>query len=92
MITVDEKTCTKCETHRPAEDFHKRASSPDGLQPWCKFCNNRVSAQRHRERRAKEAREREEQERLAKLDADDRAREERERLRRETPELLRGAR
>lgn len=37
---MDTKLCTKCQTEKPIELFAKRTASRDGLQPWCKPCNN----------------------------------------------------
>ena len=32
------KTCKRCATDKPLEDFHKRSASKDGLQTYCKAC------------------------------------------------------
>lgn len=32
------KTCTHCGQEKPLNEFHKRASSKDGLMTWCKNC------------------------------------------------------
>jgi len=34
------KPCTRCKIWKPLTDFHKRAASPDGLQPLCKSCKS----------------------------------------------------
>ncbi len=39
---VREKTCSKCEKTYPATNVHfsRNASTPDGLERWCKTCKN----------------------------------------------------
>lgn len=37
-IIVNYKTCTKCGMVKPVDEFHRKLSSPDGRQPWCKKC------------------------------------------------------
>jgi hypothetical protein len=43
------KTCGCCGEELPAtnEYFHRNARKKDGLQAWCKSCNNRESGTRH---------------------------------------------
>lgn len=36
----DTKLCPACGEELPRSEYHKKASSPDGLQPYCKACNN----------------------------------------------------
>ena len=33
------KRCSKCDTWKSNDEFHKHASRKDGLQPFCKQCN-----------------------------------------------------
>jgi 5-methylcytosine-specific restriction endonuclease McrA len=42
-----DKTCTQCGGVKPRTDFHKRAKSPDGLQPLCKACSKTKGAARY---------------------------------------------
>ena len=61
------KVCGKCGKEKVAEDFYRRAASPDGLQNYCKACNSEAGAAIHkkkyggdpeyRERRKKEVAE-----------------------------------
>jgi hypothetical protein len=49
------KTCGRCKETKPASEFHKARSRPDGLNWACKSCHakyNRESDARHREKRA----------------------------------------
>lgn len=32
------KHCPKCDTTKPAEEFYRNSSAPDGLQGYCKPC------------------------------------------------------
>ena len=34
------KTCTKCLTPKPLQDFHKNTKTRDGRSSWCKQCAN----------------------------------------------------
>lgn len=34
------KICTKCKTEKDTNEFGKHKARPDGLQCWCKECNN----------------------------------------------------
>jgi len=34
------KFCTKCSSEKPIEEFRKNRSTKDGLQSWCKSCQN----------------------------------------------------
>lgn len=34
------KSCTKCGTHKPLDDFHRSSSAKDGKASWCKKCVN----------------------------------------------------
>ena len=36
----DTKVCPACTRELPLSKFHRKAASPDGLQPYCKACNN----------------------------------------------------
>ena len=37
-VSVDTKRCPRCDTVKPAEDFHRDAQRSDGLQRICKAC------------------------------------------------------
>lgn len=41
------KTCTRCRTNKNLSDFHKKAKSPDGHQPYCKTCLNEYMRDRY---------------------------------------------
>lgn len=43
------KTCNKCNLNKEFEDFHKKKSTKDGLDTYCKVCANSII----RERRSK---------------------------------------
>jgi len=43
------KTCSKCDTEKPLEDFTKNKRRPDGRATWCKPCTN-AYARRYYER------------------------------------------
>ena len=45
------KTCKSCLKVKGLSAFYKRASSSDGLQPWCKDCSNGKSAERFKSTR-----------------------------------------
>lgn len=45
------KRCSECQKKKPASDFHKDRSRPDGLQSRCKPCNTIVS-RRYRQQHA----------------------------------------
>lgn len=40
------KTCSTCKADRPADQYHRSASTTDGLDPRCKPCR-KVATQRH---------------------------------------------
>lgn len=48
---ADLKECRKCKKKKPLAEFHKNASSHDGLARWCKSCKTK-SAKESRRRRA----------------------------------------
>jgi hypothetical protein len=39
-VSVLLKVCTKCQQSKSASEFYKSSKSPDGLQFWCKMCQN----------------------------------------------------
>lgn len=46
-----EKTCSKCKTTKPIDEFYTTPGSNDGHHSWCKECNrNQVRERRARER------------------------------------------
>ena len=54
------KTCTKCGKKKNTNEFHRHASSPDGLYPSCKDCvsdYNKLHRAEHRERLRQQDRE-----------------------------------
>lgn len=40
------KKCVKCDEVKPHAEFHKCSSSRDGMNSWCKSCNNDYCAKR----------------------------------------------
>lgn len=40
------KRCRKCDEVKTLEDFHRKTSSVDGRQPYCRVCNSREAAKR----------------------------------------------
>lgn len=47
------KTCSRCESEFDTSAFHRRAASPDGLQPFCKSCatiRNRENRERYKQK------------------------------------------
>jgi len=49
------KKCTKCETEKTLEEFHKDKSKKDGRRPSCKACTNKQQNQRNSTKQQKEA-------------------------------------
>ncbi|UCF14432.1 MAG: hypothetical protein JSW59_13545 [Phycisphaerales bacterium] len=49
---VDQKQCRKCKKHKPLTEFHKNASSHDGLARWCKSCKTRAAKESRQKRAA----------------------------------------
>jgi hypothetical protein len=47
------KHCSKCKTTKLLGDFGKHSGSSDGLQPWCKECNNAASREHGRRNSAR---------------------------------------
>lgn len=43
---VVNKTCKCCKENLPAAFFYKKEKSPDGLQDWCKYCQNKYNSDR----------------------------------------------
>lgn len=80
------KCCSKCESEKPAEEFHRCAATSDGLQRWCKDCIRASQLERKKDpkvrQRMKEARRRWREENLEKERATDRARYARDREKR----------
>lgn len=48
-VTVTEKRCKKCGRILPAEAFYKNKAHKDGLQPYCKECQNEYAKERYYE-------------------------------------------
>lgn len=47
---ADQKQCRKCKKYKPLTEFHKNASSHDGLARWCKSCKTRAAKESRRKR------------------------------------------
>jgi len=43
------KLCKGCNTEKPTSEFHKHAKRPDGLQSFCKACNNAAARKKQKE-------------------------------------------
>jgi len=41
------KTCKKCNTVKPLEDFNKQSKSRDGRAAYCKICKSRLNKERY---------------------------------------------
>lgn len=48
-VTVTEKRCKKCGRILPAKAFYKNKAHKDGLQPYCKECQNEYAKERYYE-------------------------------------------
>ena len=50
-IAVGTKTCSRCRAEKPrdVEHFHRCAEAKDGLNAWCKPCQNQYSRDYHRQ-------------------------------------------
>jgi len=44
---METKMCTRCETSKSLDQFNKNSSRPDGLQIYCRSCNNQTSAKHY---------------------------------------------
>lgn len=55
MKPVHEKRCPRCEQTKPASGYWKSLKAWDGLQPWCKACQNAVASERNRKARLNES-------------------------------------
>lgn len=49
---METKVCSKCGRELPVSDFYKNKVAKDGLSSYCKKCNNALSAESNRKRRA----------------------------------------
>lgn len=59
---METKVCRKCGRELPTENFYKKSSAKDGLQPLCKECSNKMAsecAKRSREKKKAQAKENE---------------------------------
>lgn len=45
-----QKQCRKCKKNKPLTEFHKNASSHDGLARWCKACKTKAAKESRRKR------------------------------------------
>ncbi|MHC4362535.1 MAG: hypothetical protein ACYSTZ_06885 [Planctomycetota bacterium] len=52
---TDRKQCRKCKRKKPLAEFHRNASSHDGLARWCKACKTKA-AKESRQKRASTSR------------------------------------
>ena len=60
MSNCTTKPCTRCGAVKSFGEFHKRAASPDGLQPMCRACEKTTKAERYlRNREVVRAKQRE---------------------------------
>lgn len=41
-------SCTKCKETKPKDSFRKRKNSSNGLQYWCRKCENKANRQRYK--------------------------------------------
>lgn len=51
VVETEQKQCRRCKQKKARDEFHKNASSSDGLARWCKRCKAKA-AQEYRRRRA----------------------------------------
>jgi hypothetical protein len=58
-METDCKVCTNCKEHKPATEFWKQKSTPDGLQAWCKGCSKSWATKNRDKRQLYEKRWRE---------------------------------
>ncbi len=49
----DQKQCRRCKKHKPLTEFHKNASSHDGLARWCKTCKTKAAKESRKKRASK---------------------------------------
>jgi len=49
---ANQKQCRKCKKYKPLTEFHKNASSHDGLARWCKACKTKAAKESRRKRAA----------------------------------------
>ena len=51
MLVQDTKLCTKCGQEKFLTEFYKKTKSKDGLQQWCKDCQNQSTEQARQKRK-----------------------------------------
>jgi len=51
VVETEQKQCRRCKQQKPRSEFHRNASSSDGLARWCKVCKAKA-AQEYRRRSA----------------------------------------
>lgn len=49
----EHKTCSRCDTEKPAAEFYRNKRSSDGLSGWCKDCNRSHAREKREEAKAK---------------------------------------
>ena len=49
---METKKCTKCGRELPTSEFYKNKATKDGLQHHCKSCNDKMSLEARRRRKA----------------------------------------
>lgn len=54
VMTVKEKSCTRCNTVKLASEFYKRKANKSGLRSWCKQCEIKKIAEYQKTPRGKE--------------------------------------
>jgi hypothetical protein len=50
METPDRKRCRRCDRVKPAAEFYRDRANRDGLNSYCKRCNNRLHERSRRVR------------------------------------------
>lgn len=48
--TTGQKRCRKCKKQKPLTEFHRNASSHDGLARWCKACKTKAAKESRKKR------------------------------------------
>lgn len=48
-IGDDEKYCPRCQQVKKKSEFHRNRAQDDGLQSYCKSCQNEITTQNKRE-------------------------------------------
>lgn len=51
MLVKNTKVCTKCKQEKLVSDFYKKSNTEDGLQYWCKECQNESNKKTHQKKK-----------------------------------------